>query len=174
MAVLLGVAPHAHSQKSQAPSPKPSSPPTRTPKKSTMSKTAEFAALRSEYLKEFLGRFPVVATYLGAEGLDPAAHEKLSTLVRYVWGTYDDPQTYVALRDALGAAKCPVHYLAIPPELFPTVIDQLGNVGLAERGRVVHPLGSRPPGARDHDRAAARDRPGRAGRAFGRAFCGRG
>ncbi|MGZ5428138.1 MAG: DUF885 domain-containing protein [Thermoanaerobaculia bacterium] len=37
-----------------------------------MSKTAEFAALRSEYLKEFLGRFPVVATYLGAEGLDPA------------------------------------------------------------------------------------------------------
>ncbi|HEX2757363.1 MAG TPA: DUF885 family protein, partial [Thermoanaerobaculia bacterium] len=72
MAVLLGVAPHAHSQKSQAPSPKPSSPPTRTPKKSTLSKTAEFAALRSEYLKEFFERFPVVATYLGAEGLDPA------------------------------------------------------------------------------------------------------
>ncbi len=73
----------------------------------------------------------------GAEGLDPAAHEKLSRLVRYVWGTYDDPRTYVGLRNALGAARCPVHYLAIPPELFPTVIDQLGNVGLAERGRVV-------------------------------------
>jgi hypothetical protein len=72
-----------------------------------------------------------------AEGLDPAAHERLSTLVRYVWGTYDDPRTYGALRNALGAARCPVHYLAIPPELFPTVIDQLGNVGLAERGRVV-------------------------------------
>ncbi len=50
---------------------------------------------------------------------------------------YDDPRTYVELRNALGAARCPVHYLAIPPELFPTVIDQLGNVGLAERGRVV-------------------------------------
>src|ERR1019366_8165946 len=82
MAVLLGTAPHAHSQKSPVsppnsqkspvPSAKPSPPPTRTPKRSTMSKTAEFAALRSEYLKGFLERFPVVATYLGAEGLDPA------------------------------------------------------------------------------------------------------
>ena len=41
----------------------------------------------------------------GAEGLDPAAHEKLSMLVRYVWGTYDDPRTYVGLRNALGAAR---------------------------------------------------------------------
>src|ERR1035441_8193897 len=72
MAVLLGTAPHAHSQKSPVPSPKPSSPRAKAPKKSTMSKTAEFTALRSEYLKEFLERFPVVATYLGAEGLDPA------------------------------------------------------------------------------------------------------
>jgi glucose-6-phosphate 1-dehydrogenase len=71
------------------------------------------------------------------EGLDPAAHERLRALVGYVWGTYDDPQTYVALRDALGAARRPVHYLAIPPELFPTVIGQLGGVGLGELGRVV-------------------------------------
>ena len=60
--------------------------------------------------------------------------KKLRALVRYVWGTYDDPRTYVALRDALAGAKCPVHYLAIPPELFPTVIDQLGEVGLASAG----------------------------------------
>ena len=42
-----------------------------------------------------------------AEGLDPAAYEKLRTLVRYVWGTYDDPRTYVALRDALAGARLP-------------------------------------------------------------------
>ena len=46
--------------------------PKKAAKKSTATKAAEFAALRSEYLKEFLERFPVVATYLGAEGLDPA------------------------------------------------------------------------------------------------------
>jgi glucose-6-phosphate 1-dehydrogenase len=70
-------------------------------------------------------------------GLDPVAYQRLCTLVGYVWGTYDDPHTYVSLRDALKGARCPVHYLAIPPELFPTVIDQLGDVGLGERGRVV-------------------------------------
>ena len=46
--------------------------------------------------------------------------------------------------------------------------DQLsGTVGEIVFGgwRVAHPLGSRPPGALHHDRAAARDRPGRAGRA---------
>jgi uncharacterized protein (DUF885 family) len=37
-----------------------------------MPKVSAFAALRAEYLKEFLERFPVVATYLGAEGLDSA------------------------------------------------------------------------------------------------------
>jgi glucose-6-phosphate 1-dehydrogenase len=72
-----------------------------------------------------------------SEGLDPAAYRELCRLVRYVWGAYDDPQTYDALRTALGGTKSPVHYLAIPPELFPTVIDQLGAVGLAEHGRVV-------------------------------------
>ena len=74
----------------------------------------------------------------GAEGLNPAAYEKLRALVRYVWGTYDEPRTYVALRDALAGARCPVHYLAIPPELFPTVIDHLGSVGARRaRARVV-------------------------------------
>lgn len=72
-----------------------------------------------------------------AEGLDREAYEKLCGLVLYAWGTYDDPRTYVGLRDALGGATRPVHYLAIPPELFPMVIDQLGNVGLGERGSVV-------------------------------------
>ena len=92
---------------------------------------------REHWTAERLGERMRNSLMASADGLNPAAHEKLSTLVRYVWGTYDDPRTYVALRDALGAARCPVHYLAIPPELFPTVIDQLGNVGLAERGRVV-------------------------------------
>ncbi len=33
---------------------------------------AGFPALRDRYVKAFLNRYPVVATYLGAEGLDPA------------------------------------------------------------------------------------------------------
>src|SRR5271170_7370636 len=48
-------------------------------------------------------------------GLDPAAFEKLSGLLRYVDGDYNDPATFQALRQQLGAAKRPAHYLAIPP-----------------------------------------------------------
>src|SRR5271155_3844451 len=42
-------------------------------------------------------------------GLDAAAWEKLSSLLRYVDGDYSDPATFVAVRGALGAAKNPAH-----------------------------------------------------------------
>src|SRR5665213_548747 len=64
-------------------------------------------------------------------GLDPAAFEKLSGLLRYVDGDYQDAATFQAIRKELGAAKKPAHYLAIPPALFGTVIEQLGKAGCA-------------------------------------------
>src|SRR5882724_13449757 len=48
-------------------------------------------------------------------GLDPAAFEKLSRLLRYVDGDYNDPATFQAIKKELGSAKQPAHYLAIPP-----------------------------------------------------------
>ena len=51
------------------------------------------------------------------DGLDPDAWAKLSDLMRYAGGDYDDAQTYVNLRDALGGCGRPIHYLAIPPDL---------------------------------------------------------
>ena len=48
-------------------------------------------------------------------GLDPAAWEKLSSLLKYVDGDYNDDATFAAVREALGGAKHPAHYLAIPP-----------------------------------------------------------
>ena len=60
--VLACAAPFpAHSQKSSSLS--------RSPKQKSPS---SFAALEADYIRTFLNRFPVVATYLGAEGLDPA------------------------------------------------------------------------------------------------------
>jgi glucose-6-phosphate 1-dehydrogenase len=41
------------------------------------------------------------------------------------------------LRLALGDARCPAHYLAIPPALFATVIKGLGNAGLADQARLI-------------------------------------
>src|SRR5438874_3098852 len=70
-------------------------------------------------------------------GLDPAAFEKLSALLRYVDGDYQDPATFAALRKELGPAQHPAHYLAIPPALFGVVVEQLGKSGCARGARVI-------------------------------------
>ena len=68
---------------------------------------------------------------------DPAAFEKFIGLLRYVDGDYNDASTFTALKEALGDATRPTHYLAIPPALFGTVIDGLSAVGLNKNARVV-------------------------------------
>jgi glucose-6-phosphate 1-dehydrogenase len=67
-------------------------------------------------------------------GLASAAFETLSGLLRYVDGDYNDPQTYQLLRNELGSAQRPAHYLAIPPSLFGLVVEQLGKSGCAPLG----------------------------------------
>jgi len=70
-------------------------------------------------------------------GLDPAAFDKLCGLLRYVDGDYKDPATFQAIRRELGSAQRPAHYLAIPPVLFETVVEQLGQAGCTTGARVV-------------------------------------
>jgi glucose-6-phosphate 1-dehydrogenase len=70
-------------------------------------------------------------------GLDPAAFGKLSAMLRYVDGDYKDPATFAALREQLGPARRPAHYLAIPPALFGVVVEQLGKSGCASGARVI-------------------------------------
>jgi len=69
--------------------------------------------------------------------LDSAAFEKLSSLLQYVSGDYSDEATYTRLRNALGSAKQPLFYLAIPPNMFDPVIEGLGKSGSANNARVV-------------------------------------
>ncbi len=70
-------------------------------------------------------------------GVDPAAWEKLSALLRYVDGDYSDDATFTAVRKELGSAQHPAHYLAIPPSLFEKVIEQLVKSGSAKGARIV-------------------------------------
>jgi len=70
-------------------------------------------------------------------GLDPAAFQKLSGLLRYVDGDYNDFSTYEALRKTLGSVERPAHYLAIPPVLFGVVVEHLGKSGCAKEARVI-------------------------------------
>jgi len=59
------------------------------------------------------------------------------SLLRYVSGNYNDAETFAAVKRALGQAKRPAYYLAIPPALFATVIEALGAAGLADQARVI-------------------------------------
>ncbi|HTC64610.1 MAG TPA: glucose-6-phosphate dehydrogenase [Candidatus Saccharimonadales bacterium] len=70
-------------------------------------------------------------------GVDPAAFEKLSGLLRYVDGDYQDPATFAALRDQLKDAQRPAYYLAIPPVLFETVVENIGKSHGAGNARVI-------------------------------------
>jgi glucose-6-phosphate 1-dehydrogenase len=70
-------------------------------------------------------------------GADASAFARLSGLLRYVDGDYRDQATWRALHAALGPAVRPLHYLAIPPSMFPTVIEGLGHLGSARGARVV-------------------------------------
>jgi glucose-6-phosphate 1-dehydrogenase len=69
--------------------------------------------------------------------VDAAAFETLSGLLRYVDGDYQDPATFQALRKELRDARCAAHYLAIPPSLFETVVEQLAKSTCAAGARII-------------------------------------
>src|ERR1035437_4176956 len=85
----------------------------------------------------------------------PALRHLLS-LLKYVSGDYDDPKTFTAIKSALGRARRPAHYLAIPPSLFEVVIQGLGAANLAThaRGIVEKPFGRDLASARELNRVA--------------------
>ena len=87
---------------------------------------------------------------------DQPALRHLLSLLRYVAGNYNDPDTFTALKQALGDTRRPAYYLAIPPSLFATVIEGLGAAGLAKHARVIveKPFGRDLASARELNRIA--------------------
>lgn len=70
-------------------------------------------------------------------GIDDDAFAKLMDQLRYIDGDYADPDTFTRLKQELGPAQRPLHYLAIPPSLFGTVVERLGAADCAHQARVV-------------------------------------
>ena len=75
---------------------------------------------------------------LKAHGLaDDQTTAKLCGLLRYVDGDYRDKATFERVGKALGGAQRPLHYLAIPPSMFPTVVGSLAALDCTAAARVV-------------------------------------
>jgi glucose-6-phosphate 1-dehydrogenase len=70
-------------------------------------------------------------------GVDATAFDKLKGLLHYVGGDYQDPATFQAICKELKGVQHPAHYLAIPPVLFATVVEQLAKSGSAKGARVI-------------------------------------
>ncbi len=70
-------------------------------------------------------------------GVDAAAFEKLSSLLRYIDGDYQDPATFEALGKELKTAQRPAHYLAVPPAMFETVVKNLTHCGCTTEARII-------------------------------------
>ncbi|MCL4540750.1 MAG: glucose-6-phosphate dehydrogenase, partial [Chloroflexi bacterium] len=68
---------------------------------------------------------------------DPDVFKKFTALLRYVDGDYNDETTFREVREQLHGAKCPLHYLAIPPSLFAQVAGGLHLSGCATNARIV-------------------------------------
>jgi len=69
--------------------------------------------------------------------VDEGNFAKLTALLKYVDGDYNDPATFAALRKELGDARRPCHYLAIPPALFEVVAKGLADSGSGTNARIV-------------------------------------
>ena len=87
---------------------------------------------------------------------DKHALRHLLSRLKYVSGDYKDQNTFTAIKKALGGARRPAHYLAIPPSLFETVIKGLGAANLAHQARVIveKPFGRDLASARELNRVA--------------------
>jgi glucose-6-phosphate 1-dehydrogenase len=91
-------------------------------------------------------------------GVNPDAFARLSSLLRYIDGDYRDPATFIRLRQVLGDAQRPMHYLAIPPSMFATVTKGLAASGSARDARLVveKPFGRDLASARELNRVLRR------------------
>jgi glucose-6-phosphate 1-dehydrogenase len=70
-------------------------------------------------------------------GVDEAAFAKLLQHMLYVDGDYNTAATFEELKRLLKGAVHPIHYLAIPPSMFPVVVEHLGSSGVAQGARVI-------------------------------------
>src|SRR5215207_9752917 len=95
--------------------------------------------------------------------LDDGRWQAFARDLSYVSAPLDDPDAFAALRERLvtldadlGAEGRRLFYCATPPSAFPTIVQRIGQAGLAEQARIVveKPIGHDLASARELDRIA--------------------
>ncbi|MDO5504297.1 MAG: glucose-6-phosphate dehydrogenase [Actinomycetia bacterium] len=92
---------------------------------------------RSDWDDEQLREYAVEAVRAAVAEVSETAAQTFAKQLTYLRGDYAEEETYRELATLLADAELPVIYLAIPPSVFPHVVDGLQTSQLAERSRVV-------------------------------------
>ncbi|MEM7443884.1 MAG: glucose-6-phosphate dehydrogenase [Pseudomonadota bacterium] len=69
--------------------------------------------------------------------VDEKVFAKLAKSLSYVSGDYRDTATFEKLREKLGDASRPLHYLAIPPSMFEVALQGLEQSGCSNNARLM-------------------------------------
>ena len=77
------------------------------------------------------------AIHQAIDDVDPDVEKRLLGRLSYVSGDYTDTGTFERLGTAVSSHGGCLHYLAIPPAMFETVIGGLGDAGLLDRSRIL-------------------------------------
>jgi glucose-6-phosphate 1-dehydrogenase len=92
---------------------------------------------RNDWNDEDLRNHAREAISSSVDSPDEDVFGKLAQRLRYVPGDYTDAQTYDRVAKAIEGSQTPVFYLEVPPSLFATVVNGLGDAGLTDSARVV-------------------------------------
>ena len=63
--------------------------------------------------------------------------KRFTDLLNYVEGDYNSIETFKTMGTVLGSSKRPLFYLAIPPSMFPAVVESLSGLECSADARVV-------------------------------------
>lgn len=86
--------------------------------------------------KEFLEHVRNSLATSGAKTDDDAYH-RLASSLSYVEGDYRNEKTFAELAEVLGSSRRPLFYLAVPPSLMETVVQNLAGAGITDGSAVV-------------------------------------
>lgn len=94
---------------------------------------------RSDWTDDDFHRHVFDAVRTAFDDPDESTIRSMCEHLHLVRGDYADSNVFVDLAAALQSlgARLPVHYLAIPPGMFPTVVRSLADVGLTATSRLV-------------------------------------
>ena len=72
-----------------------------------------------------------------SDGFNRQDAKRFTDLLNYVEGDYNSIETFKTMGTVLGSSKRPLFYLAIPPSMFPAVVESLSGLECSADARVV-------------------------------------